>query len=295
MTPTFRDYGVTIDPGRRGEVRAHCPQCDPDRRRRKNLAVNVDKGCWECHRCGWRGGLRTAEVIRPVQFDPMATRRQQRQQRKDRNRARAIWRHATPLAESDTALAYLDHRGLGELAADPPADIRAHPALRYYDEGRHIGTFPALVSLIRDPAGKPVGLHRTYLAPDGRGKAPVPSPKKMTPAIRANGYRGAAIRLYPATESLVIAEGIETALALRLALARPVWACISAHGLAGVEIPASVRSVLVAGDHDANRVGQYHADIAARRLAHEGRAVRMMIPDAPGDWLDVLTRQEATG
>lgn len=60
--PTFADFGIEIAPSARGEVRATCPRCSPDRRpehrHEKDLSVNVEEGTWYCHHCGWSDGLR---------------------------------------------------------------------------------------------------------------------------------------------------------------------------------------------------------------------------------------------
>lgn len=73
---TFRDYGIDIIHGK-GEKKVHCPQCpikkpykSPGSARDKDLAVNVDKGTWFCHRCGWSGGLKR-ENEQKVVFKPV--------------------------------------------------------------------------------------------------------------------------------------------------------------------------------------------------------------------------------
>jgi twinkle protein len=52
-------HGIDLPPGASGEVRVTCPECSPQRAKRHDrcLAVNVDKGTWVCHHCGWTGGL----------------------------------------------------------------------------------------------------------------------------------------------------------------------------------------------------------------------------------------------
>ena len=47
-------------------------------------------------------------------------------------------------------------------------------------------------------------------------------------AVRKGALRGAAVRLYEATDRLAITEGIENALAVRLATGWPTWAATSA-------------------------------------------------------------------
>jgi twinkle protein len=60
-TRSFADFNIDIPPGRGGEVDLLCPQCSSGRRREHQrdrcLSVNVDKGTWKCHNCGWSGSL----------------------------------------------------------------------------------------------------------------------------------------------------------------------------------------------------------------------------------------------
>ena len=88
----------------------------------------------------------------------------------------------------------------------------------------------------------------------------------------------------------MLAEGIETALALSLTLQAPAWAAISAHGLETVVIPRTVRQVHIGADNDRNGTGQK----AARRLAHRlwragWREIEIHTPDTAGhDWADEI-------
>jgi len=54
----FSDYGIIINTSG-VEVRVLCPQCSHNRKKKteKCLAVNTQKGVWECKHCGWKGGL----------------------------------------------------------------------------------------------------------------------------------------------------------------------------------------------------------------------------------------------
>ena len=123
----------------------------------------------------------------------------------------------------------------------------------------------------RHPApadGAPVGgIHRTFLLDDGSGKAP--AGKKMLGSV-ADG----AVRLFPigADGHLGIAEGIETALAAQAIFGIPVWAALSADGMARWQWPAEVRRVTIFADAgDAGRQ-------AAARLAD-----RLNLADIPSE------------
>ena len=56
----WQQHGIEVPYGATGEVRVTCPECSPTRHKTHDrcLAVNVDKGTWHCHHCGWTGGLR---------------------------------------------------------------------------------------------------------------------------------------------------------------------------------------------------------------------------------------------
>ena len=95
---------------------------------------------------------------------------------------------------------YLASRGL---MGPIPAALRFHPGLPH--PSGH--TAPAMVALVTGGVdGRPVAVHRTFLRPDGSGKADL-DPVKMCLGPVAGG----AVRLAECKEHLAIAEGIETA------------------------------------------------------------------------------------
>lgn len=61
---SFEEVGITI-PYRRnsGKVKTTCPQCSSTRHnpRDRSLSVDLDRGVWKCHHCGWSGGLKRYE------------------------------------------------------------------------------------------------------------------------------------------------------------------------------------------------------------------------------------------
>lgn len=233
-----------------------------------------------------------------------ALRATQQEAETRRNRARMLrlWSESRPLQAGDPVTRYLAARGLA--LPVPPAALRCHSALPYWHQvdgkPRVLGRFPAMMAIITDPEGRWVGLHRTYLNNEAR-KADVCDPetgeslpvKKML-STAPGVCTGAAVRLAdPSPDGLlVVAEGIETALAASHLSGRPAWACLSAHGMESLQLHHPVCDVLIAADNDANEAGQSAARALARRLLTAGRVVRMKWPDAPGtDWLDVLNSQ----
>src|SRR5215470_6111973 len=107
----------------------------------------------------------------------------------------------------------------------------------------------------------------------------------MSPAV-PGATNGGAIRLYAPAETLAVAEGIETALAVRCATGLPVWATYSAGGMARLMVPPEVCLVVICADHDP--AGLAAARTLARRLLTERRRVKILTPDTPGaDWADL--------
>ncbi|MEK7220973.1 MAG: toprim domain-containing protein, partial [candidate division NC10 bacterium] len=205
----------------------------------------------------------------------------------------ALWKEAAP--DPGRIADYLRHRGLSGQA---PEGLRYHPALPYYEDGKEGGVFPAMLARVQALEGEVVAIHRTYLDPAGPGKAPLSSPKKLTPAVRDGATRGAAIRLAEAAQTLALAEGIETALAVLEATGTPAWATVSAGGMEAVELPSGVRRVEIWADHDQSGRGQQAAEVRAAGCILSGLDVWVMIPPKEGtDWLDVLNEEgpEAPG
>jgi twinkle protein len=60
----YQDFGIEIPYGRtNGQIKTLCPHCHEQRRnkRDKSLSVNLDKGVWNCHYCGWKGTIHVGE------------------------------------------------------------------------------------------------------------------------------------------------------------------------------------------------------------------------------------------
>jgi putative DNA primase/helicase len=199
-------------------------------------------------------------------------------------RARALWDRATlaglaALAAPDPVGCYLARRGY---AGPIP------PVLRYLPVAEHKPTgtrWPAMLAAVtRGPSAAVVAVHRTFLRPDGAGKAPV-EPARMTLGPVAGG----AVRLAEAGGRLAVVEGIETGLSVLAATAVPTWAALSAGGIRRLVLPPPplAAEVTICADHDP--VGLAAAYDAAERWHHEGRRVRIARPPRAGcDFNDLL-------
>jgi phage/plasmid primase-like uncharacterized protein len=105
---------------------------------------------------------------------------------------------------------------------------------------------------------------------------------------------GNAARLFPAEgPQVVIAEGVEDALAAGELTGLPAWAALSAGNMAELVLPSRLREVLILGDRDANEVGRVNAHKLAARLRAEGRYVEVRLPTTGKDANDVLRAERA--
>src|SRR5712671_6667925 len=160
----------------------------------------------------------------------------------DEKRARDIAfirQHCVP-APGTLVETYLASRGLD--LPDCP-DLLFHASLTDWDE--KIGR-PAIVAIIRDPAtDEPTGgIHRTWLAEDGSGKAQMPKPKK------ALGPSVGVVMLRPISDDgvLGVGEGIETSIAGTKIFGVPAWAALNAGNLRRMRLPPKLKKLLIFAD-----------------------------------------------
>jgi putative DNA primase/helicase len=220
---------------------------------------------------------------------------------KRRDKLAAIWGGSEAIHLDNAAGRYLARRGLALSAF--PGVLRFHPALEYWASDMHdqpllIGRYPALLARVSGVDGVAVGLHRIYLTEQGGKARPInpetgvelPCKKLMTCAP----IQGAAVQLYsPEGGVIAVAEGIETALAVRVGAGLPCWAAVSAWGLEHIALPEDVKEVYVMADNDQSGTGQRAASTLARRLTADARTARVAIPKHVGhDWLDVLNERQ---
>jgi len=281
MTETARELAERFGLKREGRGWAGtCPACGYP----TGFKLHEREGrvLWSCVSCTDRAALTRAVIGNVAVERTAAPERSPNRDDGDRRRsAMELWDKGMPLTPGDPVSVYLAGRDV-----PPPASA----PLRYLRQAKHpSGAFmPCVLALVTDAAGHGVALHRTFLAPGGAGKAKA-EPVRMTLGM----VRGGAVRLYPPGPRLVVAEGIETALSAALLLRAPAWAAVSAGNLGDALIlPAEVREIIVAADHDAP--GRAAAQRAAARWKAEGRKVRIALPDKPGTDFNDLWRERAT-
>ena len=203
------------------------------------------------------------------------------------DRALSLYRSATP-AIGTIVETYLSSRGI----ALPVPEVLRFLAYAPHRNGR---CYPAMIAPVVNVAGEGIGVHLTYLVPDGRGKYPFDNPAMQRECRGV--LSGGAVRLVDVSRSvnsvnapqLLAAEGIETAFACMQLFDIPAWAALSSSGIAALELPPEVRNVVIACDNDTNNAGHHAATAAYYRWTAEGRAVQLIMAPMPGtDFNDVL-------
>lgn len=258
------------------EYRTDCPHCSK-RKGDKTLSLNTEKRVGKCHRCEWIVGGEVPQHFVERHIDDL-----ERERKKRVFRYNQITDTLRPISGDDLAAQYLAFR-LGCTLPKLPR-LAFSTGVRYYSGLNRYVTTPAMIAALQDARGRCTGLHITHLSGDGR-KAFGSDSRRY---CKLHGMAGSAVRLYPATDTLIVAEGIETALALHLVNHDPVWACTSASMLKAFEPPPCVRTLIIAADNDANRTGQRAAWSLYHRLKRDYQCA-VMIPDKDNcDWLDMM-------
>jgi len=185
--------------------------------------------------------------------------------------ARQLWAIGRPIAGT-LAERYLAKRGI--VGVDAIGALRFHPRCYYRREDRRDDdqpdTWPALLARVTDAEGNLTGLHRTWLDPATAGKAPVDPPRKAMGLLLGHG-----VRIGDAADLIAAGEGLETMLALRMALPDlSVVAALSAGHLAALILPPSLKRLYIAVDSD--MAGRDAADRLAERAGADGiEAIRL--------------------
>lgn len=265
---------LSISQGKKHPIVFHCHTgCSQD----EIISALRERGLW--------GPARELTGQSPRQDSPSAIRQRQeegRKKRKLREAAIMIW-HQAKLPRHTIVETYLASRGL---SGPLPRDIRFHANLLHTPTGRF---FPGMVALVRDSTGKGTGIQRTFLRPDGLGKAQIDHPRMMLGDCRTGAVRlgdKASHTKDPGHTSIAVGEGIETCLAGEVLFRVPAWAALSAKNLKAIELPPRVRTVLVLGDGD--RDGIDAAKHVTQRFRIEGRSVNPEYAPNGKDFNDVL-------
>lgn len=198
--------------------------------------------------------------------------------------AQRLWAISQPI-HGTLAEIYLRQRGITDLREC--GALRFHPHCWYRaDDDDPPGTpnaFPALIAAVRSDHGSLTGIHRTWLDPNGSGKAPVATPRRAMGNLLGNG-----VPFGRSGSVLVAGEGIETILSLRKIMpTMPMIAGLSAGHLSALQIAPSLRRLYIARDNDP--AGQHAADTLAKRAIGAG-IEPLMLTASLSDFNDDLQR-----
>ena len=224
----------------------------------------------------------------PLMTETERERRRQQEAQREYERARRgafvaeiwqrAWADAQP-ARGSPLERWLLHRGIdrGRLDLDR-LPLRWAPCCPM-----HKGVAPAMLALMTDPVTcRPTGLHRTFLLPDGSGKAPVDPVRMML------GNAG-IIMLSPDDEvglGLGICEGIETGLSVMAAGWRPLWACGALNALRNFPVLGGIAGLTIFADPKPTEIAG--ARTCAGRWAAAGREAIVHVPPPAGDFNHIL-------
>lgn len=215
-----------------------------------------------------------------------------------------LWNEGVAVTKGDPVWRYItETRGYPmDLDFFAPNRVRLHPGLDYFVEERidaqvkfkKIARSPVMMWAVRNPDGRGVAIHRTWITQDGR-KLPLPegcSNKKLTKSL---GIAGGAIPMMRPEEVLGVAEGLESALGGHMLKGIPVWPCVSSTILAKFQPPPMVRKLIIFADNDPV-VRDVSAGIDAAlelrdRATSAGIEVRIILPEVEGEDADDMWKQ----
>jgi hypothetical protein len=209
---------------------------------------------------------------------------------RDRTQAAQRLFHASQPIAGTLAEIYLASRGVPDVAGLGAA-LRFHPRCIYREEAiARPEPWPAMIAAVTNGDGVISGVLRTWLARDGRSKAPLAAPRKALGSLAGN-----AVRFGDAQDILIVGEGIETVLSLRSVLPfMPLAAALSAQHLGMFRVPPTVKRLYIAVDRD--DAGFRAADVLRRRAIEAGTDAMLLLSrrkdfndDLVSDGVDALT------
>lgn len=260
-----------------------CPLCHQGKDCYRWIA---DKEVMYCNKCGTHSGINAyiawtgltfKEACSKIRGNKVDYQKNEVKKKDPMPRLKRIHSKIKKIEEGDPVDVYLKSRGI----ADAFENVFTGSTMPYYGPGRIEGVYDVMVARITNVNGDLESYHLTYLGDNDFKRKIITAPR--------TSITGCAVQLCVPGETLAIAEGIETAMAVQQE-EMPCWSAISANGMEKIKIPSTVKTVLVYADNDASFTGHASAYILAKRLKMEGKDVRVFVPDNVGDdYLDVFT------
>lgn len=182
--------------------------------------------------------------------------------------ARGIWDEAEPIAGVSAVQGYLASRCL-ESGSN---ELRFHPRTPWLAQVR-----PCLLASYRSvDTDNITGIVRILL------DEPESWPKSQRKMLRV--VRRAAVKLVPVTDTLAVAEGVETAIAANMLGHGPAWALGSAGAVANLPVLPGVERLILLQEN--NEASSNAVDSCGRRWLRAGRRVRRVKPEQGCDDLN---------
>lgn len=221
-------------------------------------------------------------------------------QKAERNRRKAheLYLNAVPYPGTPVET-YLKSRGLDFAAAglEPPGVLRFHAKLYCQETGTKL---PGMVASIVHMDGRHLGTHRTWLQPDGSGKATLVEQKKSLGKFQGGfiplwkGEHKGPMKDLPEGTPIYVSEGIEDGLSA--VLAKPEIRCVAGVSLSNIGsliLPQGC-PVHVLGQRDEKQQAIDSFESSVARLQQRGHKVFLIYPpEGVKDYNDLLLRDVA--
>ena len=195
----------------------------------------------------------------------------------------SLWHDANPISGT-AAYNYLKNRCCFAEDSYLPSNLRFSQSCKF---GKNKA--PALIGkMVHAKSDMFLGIHRTAICPDGTGKL------NFTDGTSNKMMLGSAscavIKLSPFKNVLGIAEGIETALSASSLFNMPVWAVLTAGGMARFPLIPHIQHLTIFADND--DAGAQAAKSSARRYHSSGATGEIRTPPVQfKDWNDFATQK----
>lgn len=278
--------GIDVGNGRHKK----CPSCGGKDRFRFD---DKNQGLWFCNQCSPNSGdgfaliqkvlgVDFAEALKVVanHVGHVEKGEYKPEPKASKDLLRKMYVESSPIQKGDVAYRYIENRGLSVVSER----LRYHS--KCYEPETHSDCHAMLATFTLSD-GTAVTIHRTFLTFDGRKKE-IESPKKLMPSLKK--MNGGAIRLFDPEDGVIgVAEGIETALAVKELTGIPTWSVVSASLMEAFVPPVGIKAVFVFADRDKNFAGQKAAYTLANKLVVKNKIeADVRLPVMIGDFLDQL-------
>jgi putative DNA primase/helicase len=257
-----------------------CPLCN--RKKDFRFDDNEGKGTWICvcsrgngwslleELNGWNFPTAAAEVDKVIGNASSTPIVKNDDSKKRKDRLNKLFKRTVAMEHSDHVIEYLKQRGLSvKTLSQVTGRLRYAADLEYYEQDQPTQYYDAMVAMVTQN-GKPITLHTTYIFEGD--KAQVGAPRKILPTL--DKLAGAACELYPFTDELGVAEGIETALSAFQLFGVPTWACINSGNMESFKVPDGVKTFHIFSDADSGYTGQAAAFSLAKKTTESARRIK---------------------